>query len=44
MGISIEVLACEYMTSCTDLAHHHVVDEIATYLPLFCIATVTIQL
>ena len=30
MGISTEALVCEDMTSCTDLAHRHVVDEIAT--------------
>ena len=32
--MSTELLMCDDMTSCTDLAHHHVVDEIATY---FCI-------
>ena len=31
MGISIEMLVCEDMTSCTDLARRHVVDEIATF-------------
>ena len=30
MGISTEILVCEDMTSCTDLAHCHVVDQIAT--------------
>ena len=30
MGISTETLVCEDMTSCTDLARRHVVDEIAT--------------
>ena len=40
MGILTEMLVCEDMTSCTDLARCHVVDEIA----MFCIATVTIQL
>ena len=30
MGISTEMLMCEDMMSCTDLARHHVVDEIAT--------------
>ena len=29
MGISTEMLVCEDMTSCTDLACCHVVDEIA---------------
>ena len=32
MGISTEMLVCEDMTSCTDLARRHVVDEIATVL------------
>ena len=32
MGISTEMFVCEDMTSCTDLARHHVVDEIATVL------------
>ena len=40
MGISIEMLVCEDMTSCTDLSHHHVVDQIATLL----YTTVTIWL
>ena len=31
MGISIEMLVCEDMTLCTDLARCHVVDEIATF-------------
>ena len=31
MGILTEMLMCEDMTSCTDLAHRHVVDEIATF-------------
>ena len=31
MGISTEMLVCEDMTSCTDLARRHVVDEIATF-------------
>ena len=31
MGILTEMLVCEDMTSCTDLACHHVVDEIATF-------------
>ena len=30
MGISIEMLVCEDMTSCTDLARRHVVHQIAT--------------
>ena len=30
MGIATEMLVCEDMTSCTDLARHHVVDEIGT--------------
>ena len=30
MGISTEMLMCEDMTSCTDLARRHVVDEIDT--------------
>ena len=30
MGISTEMLMCEDMTSCTDLACRHVVDEIGT--------------
>ena len=30
MGISIEILVCEDMASCTDLARCHVVNEIAT--------------
>ena len=30
MGISTEMLMCEDMTSCTDLARCHVVDEIGT--------------
>ena len=30
MGISAEMLMCEDMTSRTDLARRHVVDEIAT--------------
>ena len=33
MGILTETLVCEDMTSCTDLARCHVVDEIATVLP-----------
>ena len=33
----IEMLVCEDMTFCTDLARRHVV-------PFFCIATATIQL
>ena len=33
MGISTEMLVYEDMTSCTDLARCHVVDEIATVLP-----------
>ena len=32
MGISTETLVCEDMTSCTDLACRHVVDEITTVL------------
>ena len=28
MGISIEMLVCEDMTSCTDLSHCHVVHQI----------------
>ena len=28
MGISIEMLVCEDMTSCTDLSHCHVVHRI----------------
>ena len=31
MGILTETLVCEDMTSCTDLASRHVVDEIATF-------------
>ena len=31
MGIFTEMLMCEDMTSCTDLARHHVVDEITTF-------------
>ena len=31
MGISIEMHMCEDMTSCTDLARRHVVDEITTF-------------
>ena len=31
MGISTEMLTCEDMTLCTDLACRHVVDEIATF-------------
>ena len=31
MGILTEMLVCEDMTLCTDLAHRHVVDEIATF-------------
>ena len=31
MGISTETLVCEDMTSCTDLACRHVVDEIAAF-------------
>ena len=38
MGISIEVLMYEDMTLCTDLACHHVVDQITT----FCHYSVTI--
>ena len=34
MGISTEMLVCEDMTTCTDLTHRHVVDEIATDPPL----------
>ena len=30
MGISTEMLMCEDMTSCTDLARRHAVDEIGT--------------
>ena len=30
MGISTEMLMCEDMTLCTDLARRHVVDEIGT--------------
>ena len=30
MGISTEMLVCEDMISCTDLARRHVVGEIAT--------------
>ena len=30
MGISTEMFMCEDMTSCTDLARRHVVDEIGT--------------
>ena len=33
MGISTETLVCEDMTSCTDLARRHVVNEITTVLP-----------
>ena len=32
MGISTEMLMCEDMTLCTDLAHCDVVDQIATVL------------
>ena len=32
MGISTEMLVCEDMTSCTDLARRHVVNEITTVL------------
>ena len=32
MRISTDMLVCEDMISCTDLAHHHVVDEIVTFL------------
>ena len=32
MGISTEMLVCEDMTSCTDLARCHIVDEITTVL------------
>ena len=32
MGILTETLVCENVTSCTDLARHHVVNEIATVL------------
>ena len=42
MGILTEMLMHEDMTSCTDLACHHVVEQIATFC--HCIATVTIQL
>ena len=31
MGILTETLVCEDMTSCTDLARRHVVNEIATF-------------
>ena len=31
MGILTEALVCEDMTSCTDFARRHVVDEIATF-------------
>ena len=31
MRILTETLMCEDMTLCTDLARHHVVDEIATF-------------
>ena len=31
MGMSTEMLMCEDMTSCTDLARCHVVDEITTF-------------
>ena len=40
MGISTETLVCEDMTSCTDLARHNVVNEIATVLPSNCYYTV----
>ena len=33
MGILTETVVCEDMTSCIELAHCHVVDEIATVLP-----------
>ena len=33
MGISIEMLVYEDMTSCTDLAHRHVVNHSAIVLP-----------
>ena len=32
MGISTEMLVCEDMTSCTDLARRHVVNDSATVL------------
>ena len=39
------MLTCEDMTSCTDLARRHVVDEIATFCHCSAgIATVAIQL
>ena len=44
MGISTEMLMCEDTTSCTDISHHHVVDEIAKFCHCSAIATVTIQL
>ena len=28
MGILTDMLVCEDMTSCTDLAHRHIVDEL----------------
>ena len=31
MGILTETLVCEDVTSCTDLAHRHVVNDIATF-------------
>ena len=31
MGISIEMLVCEDIASCTDLARHNVVDQITTF-------------
>ena len=35
MGILTEMLVCEDMTSCTDFARRHVVDEIATFCHCF---------
>ena len=32
MGILTEMLVCENMTSCTDLVHRHVVNQIAILL------------
>ena len=31
MGISTEMLVYEDMTSCIDLSHHHVGDDVATF-------------
>ena len=38
MGISIEMLVCEDMTSSTDLACHHVVNQVT----IFCHSSYTV--